>query len=44
MDTINLKRKTSEKCNFITSVCKGWDQLIRGAGKDATELFNDIHR
>lgn len=22
----------------------GWDELLRGAGKDATELFNEVHR
>jgi len=22
----------------------GWDELIRGAGKDATDLFNEVHR
>ena len=22
----------------------GWDELIKGAGRDATDLFNDAHR
>ena len=22
----------------------GWDQLMKGAGRDATDLFNDAHR
>ncbi len=22
----------------------GWDELMRGAGKDATDLFNEVHR
>ncbi len=22
----------------------GWDELVKGAGKDATNLFNEVHR
>ena len=22
----------------------GWDELMKGAGKDATDLFNEVHR
>ena len=22
----------------------GWDELVKGAGRDATDLFNDAHR
>ena len=22
----------------------GWDELVKGAGRDATDMFNEIHR